>query len=89
MIRAQQKGPKAKITLQKIKMNFAGFISAISSTLGHRLTEPEIRSLFDAVSSDTGKGYIDTNIPDSPESFGKAIQRERQFWSIIPQPDKK
>jgi len=89
LVKAQLKGPKTKITLQKIKMNFAGFISAASSALGHRLSEPEIRSLFDAVSQDTGKGDIDTDIPDSPEAFAKAIQRERQFWSIIPQPDKK
>jgi len=89
LVKAQLKGPKAKITLQKIKMNFAGFISAASSALGHRLSEPEIRSLFDAVSQDTGKGDIDIDIPDSPEAFAKAMQRERQFWSIIPQPDKK
>jgi len=89
LIKAQLKGPKNKITLQKIKMNFAGLISAVSSGLGRRLSEPEIRSLFDAVSKDTGKGDIDTDIPDSPEAFAKAIQRERQFWSIIPQPDKK
>jgi len=89
LVKAQLKGPKTKITLQKIKMNFAGFISAASSAFGHRLSEPEIRSLFDAVACDTGKGDIDTDIPDSPEAFAKAIQRERQFWSIIPQPDKK
>jgi len=89
LVRAQLKGPKTKITLQKIKMNFAGFTSAVSSALGHRLSEPEVRSLFDAVAQDIGKGDIDTDIPDSPEAFAKAIQRERQFWSIIPQPDKK
>lgn len=89
LIKTLQKGPKEKITLQKIKMNLAGLISAISSAFGHRLLEPQLRSLFDAVAQDTDKGDIDTDIPDSPEAFAKAIQRERRFWSIIPQPDKK
>jgi len=89
LIRSIGKKPKGKVTLQKLKMNFAGLISSISSAIRHRLTEREIRDLFDAISKDTGKGDIDLDIPDSPETFAKAIQRERQFWSIIPQPDKK
>ena len=59
-------------------MNLAGFISVISTAFGEkfRLREPDIRALFDAVAKDSGKGDIDTYLPDSPESFVKAIQRE-------------
>ena len=57
--------------------------------MGHKLNEPEIRSLFDAVARDTGKGEIDTEIPESPEAFAKAIQRERTFWMPTIRPDKK
>ena len=86
-----KKGPKSKITLKTVKMNFAGFISVISTAFGDkfRLKEPDIRALFDAVAKDYGKGDIDIDLPDSPETFGKAIQRERKFWSFIPQPGQK
>ena len=83
---AHQKGPEGKITRQKIKMLIAGFISQASQALGRRLNEPEIRSLFDAIAQDAGRGDIDTDIPDSPEAFAKAIRRERSFWKIIPVP---
>jgi hypothetical protein len=91
LINCLKKGPKSKITLKAVKMNFAGFISFISSAFGEkfRLKEPEIRDLFDAVAKDSGKGDIDTDLPESPESFVKAIQRERKFWSFIPQPGQK
>ncbi len=91
LTRCLQKNPKVKITRAKIKMNFAGLISAMSSALGHRLTAAEIRDLFDAVESDKKRSDsdIDEDIPLKPENFLKAIQRERQFWSIIPQPDTK
>ena len=72
--------PKGKIDKQKIKMVFTGLISYFSDVLGHRLNEPEIRELFDRVAKMKKNGDIDTDIPDSPETFTKAIQRERKFW---------
>ena len=89
LTQAIQKGPEGKITLQKIKMLIAGFISKASQALGRRLSAPEIRSLFDAIAQDAGRGDIDTDIPDSPEAFAKAIRRERLFWKIIPVPGQK
>lgn len=89
LTQAIQKGPEGKITLQKIKMLIAGFISKASQALGRRLSAPEIRSLFDAIAQDNGRGDIDTDIPDSPEAFAKAIRRERSFWKIIPVPGQK
>ena len=89
LTQAIQKGPEGKITLQKIKMLIAGFISKASQALGRRLSAPEIRSLFDAIAQDAGRGDIDTDIPDSPEAFAKAIRRERSFWKIIPVPGQK
>lgn len=74
------KRPKLKFTLQKIKYVKAGHISAYSELMGHKLTEPDIRALFDAISRDRGKGPIDIDLPDSAEAFSKAIQRERMIW---------
>jgi hypothetical protein len=37
-------------------------------------------SHIDDWSKDKGEGDIDTDIPESPEVFAKAIQRERRNW---------
>ena len=73
-------GINEKVTRKKMKMNLAGLISFFSMKVGRQLKESEIRDLFDAIAKDKGKGDIDEDIPDSPESFGKAIQRERRNW---------
>ena len=87
---AIRNGPKAKISMQKIKFTLAGMISILSQILGHRLKSPAIRQLFNAVAIDTGKDeMIDRDLPDSPEAFSKAIQRERYFWRSFLKPDKK
>jgi hypothetical protein len=80
ILEAPLKSPKAKITKKKMKYAMAGFISALSSTIKQPLTEPEIRSLFDAVAQDSGRGAIDTDLAYSPESFYMAIKRDRDFW---------
>jgi len=72
--------PNVKIDRKKIKMSLAGLISFYSDKIGQRLNESEIRKYFDEVAKSKGKGYIDVDIPDSPESFAKAIQRERRNW---------
>ena len=73
-------GINEKVTRKKMKMNLAGLISFFSMKVGRQLKESEIRGLFDAITKDKGKGDIDEDIPDSPESFAKAIQRERRNW---------
>ena len=72
--------PKGKITLQKMKVFIAGYISVISGVFGERLTGPQIRALFDAIAKDEGKGDIDTDLPESAETFYMAIYREHPFW---------
>jgi hypothetical protein len=72
-----------------MKIFFAGHISLISAVFGQRLTEPEIRSLFDAIARDEGKGEIDTDLPESPEAFSRAIHREIPFWIETYRADKK
>jgi len=72
---------KDKIDLRKTKYILAGFISVFSEKLGHRLSEPDIRALFDAVAADMSSDkVIDTDLPNSPETFSKAVNRERKFW---------
>lgn len=72
--------PKGKTDRGKIKVSLAGCISLISSMFRSPLNEPDIRELFDAVTRDCGRGDIDTDLPESPEAFAKAIQRERKIW---------
>lgn len=73
--------PRARITLRRVKYLLAGYISVSSELFGHRLTAPEIQSLFDAVAFDYGVDALrDPDLPESPEAFSKAVQREREFW---------
>lgn len=77
---AMSNGINEKVTRKKMKMNMAGLISYVTMSFGRKFREREIRELFDAIAKDKGESDIDTDIPDSPESFAKAIQRERQNW---------
>ncbi len=83
MLQNIEKPPRLNISLKKIKMTIAGLISIQTEKLGYRLERPEICSLFDAVSQVQENRDIDTDMPDSPESFKKALQRERAYWSAI------
>lgn len=89
LIHSVLKKPKVKITRKRMKYSVAGLISAIGQVFGSPLTEPEIRALFDAVAQDYRKESIDTDLPESPEAFAKAIQRDRAMWLTVLQPDKK
>jgi hypothetical protein len=73
-------GINEKVTRKKMKMNIAGLISFVSTGMGRQLKENEIRDLFDSIAKDKGQGDIDADIPDSQETFAKAIQRERRNW---------
>ena len=76
--------PRSRLSLRRVKYLLAGYISVSSELFGHRLTAPEIQSLFDAVAIDYGVDALrDQDLPDSPEAFSKAIQRERDFWLPI------
>ena len=75
------KPPRPKISLNKEKYRIAGFISYFTELLGKRLNAPEIQSLFNAVAIDYGIDVlIDSDLPDSPEAFEKAVRRERNIW---------
>ena len=83
LLDAVHKRPKSKITRKKIKYAYAGFLSAISSSVKTPLNEPQIRALFDAIAQDYKKNPIDTDLPNSPETFSKAIQRHRKPWQAL------
>ena len=76
------------ITRKKIKASFAALTSSQSKALNQPLTEPQIRALSDAVAQDAEGKSIDTDLPESPESFAKAIQRHKPQWEHLLQPDK-
>lgn len=80
-----------KISQKRIKSLMAGYLSAIATELKQPLTEPDIKKLYDAAAKDRSKdsSAIDASIPESPESFYKAIYRNRQPWLDAMKPDKK
>ncbi len=88
LIEATLKRPKAKITLAKIKVTIAGLISVLAITFKLPLEEPDIRDLFDAVAKDAEGKMIDTDLPESPESFYSAFWRDRAVWLQMLKPDK-
>ena len=70
-----------RLNPQRTKFILAGFLSVFSEKLGHRLSAPDIQALFNAVAADMGRGeMIDTDLPDSPEAFSHAVNKERPFW---------
>lgn len=89
LIEAVLNKPKEKSTRKKMKYSVAGLISGLSLAINHPLTEPQIRQLFDAIAQDTRSQPIDTDLPESPESFAKAIQRDRFYWNKVLSPDNK
>ena len=81
LLKALREPPKQKITPKKVKYMVAGYISVVSELCSERLTAPEIQDLFDAVAIDYHIDELrDCDLPDSPETFSKAVQRERDFW---------
>lgn len=69
------KGLMDKISLQSIKISIAAIITLMSIEFGHRLKEPDVRELFDAVACDAGDGDIDTDLPESPHAFYVGMKR--------------
>ena len=73
-----------------IKSLAAAIISLMSESLGKRLTEPQIRKLFDAIAIDRGQGLQDDEIPPTPDTFSQAIRREgKKMKSVKRQPYKR
>lgn len=90
LLEAPLKSP-GKFSKKSIAAGMAGFLSALSLQLDKPLTEPEIKRLYDAVAKDRSKDLhaIDDSIPETPETFAKAIYRKRQPWLDAMKPDKK
>jgi hypothetical protein len=80
---ALNRGPKGKVTLRKVMYRFAGLISLMSILVGHRLNEREVYNLFDAVAEDKGSEDLSECLCVSPQTFKKAIERERKFWMFL------
>jgi hypothetical protein len=82
--------PMVKMNMRTIKCNLGGLISHISIAMNQKLPAIQIRQLYDALAHDMGQDYVDSDLGDmTPESFEKAIQRDRAFWQTILQADKK
>jgi len=89
VVKAIKDAPKFRLSLRQVKYLLAGITSLFSEAFRHKLEEPEIRALFNAAAhgKSGGETAIDPDLPDSPETFSKAIQRERAFWKPILFPD--
>lgn len=91
LMEAPLKKLKVKIDSRRMKYAAAGLISAIAHVINQRLTERDIHDLFDTVAKDvTGNAHaVDLDLIVSPETFAKAIYRERQFWISAMKSDKR
>ena len=82
LLLAFHKPVKEKPTSQRVKYFLAGALSFFSGLIGSRLTEPKLRSLFDAAAQDLGHGDIDTDLPDSSEAFARSIRVSRVNYLV-------
>jgi ASC-1-like (ASCH) protein len=75
---------KLNMNMKAIKCNLGGLISYLSDIFKQKITAADIRKLFDAIACDKGIDNIDPDLSNmTPETFEKAIQRQRNFWNII------
>lgn len=89
-IKSLNKKPRVNLTRRKFKYELVGLISAMSISLGQRLTTQDIKGLFDAISKDEGKSKdADFQDQNGTEALTKAVNRARLKWKTIPKPDKK
>lgn len=82
-LKALKGSPKRKEDRKKAKNRMAGFISLLSEAFDYRLTSQDIRKLFNAVAIDSDKDeLLDSDLPDSEESFSLSINRARKSWNL-------
>ena len=73
---------------RKVKITLAAYVWRVAELLNCKLTFPDVQALFDAIAHDTGKGNVDSDMPDDPANFKKAVQREVPFWAFLGKRDK-
>jgi hypothetical protein len=86
---AVRKPLKQKMNRSKAKALISAYISLLADLSKQPLIEPQHRGLHDAYSQDAYGIAIDTDLPETPEAFYKAIQRSKPTWEQILHPDKK
>ncbi len=88
LLASVQAGPEHPITSRMVKFAAAGVLSALGLLLNHPLSGPQLRALFDAVAWDAYALQRDQDLAENPEAFYQAIQRDRDFWLQLLDPDK-
>lgn len=70
-----------KLSKKTLKIRASGLIQLFTSGMD-KLNAPDIIGLFDAIEKDgtNSNSLIDQDLPSSPESFAKDLQRERSRW---------
>lgn len=71
---------RTKLTPERVKIWMSGLILLISEILQCKLTTPEIRKLFDALSYDLNGDLYDSEITLEEDAFRMAVNREKDFW---------
>lgn len=83
-ILASLKGkPKTKLTDKAIRAGLGALISQFALLFHTEVTAPETQRLFDAIERIRSGRLNDAAIPDAPESWARAIQRNRT-WPGLP-----
>lgn len=73
--------PRGKMTSAKIKKRTAALVAQWSEECGFPISVAEIRRVFDILAGHDGK-LADNELPAAPESFAKAVQREKTWQPI-------
>lgn len=90
LLQAFSKPVTKKTDPKHVKSIAAGLISFMTEAMGNRLTEPQIRELFDAIAKDNAQGLQDEDLPSSSDTFAQAIRREsKKIKATDKRPDKK
>lgn len=87
LTKAIRQTPADMVTLKKVKVAVARFISDMSIFIGHRLTMNEIRDLYDSFEKDkqNDDAAIDEDgLYDSEDSFYRAVMRHSGYSHLFP-----
>jgi hypothetical protein len=64
----------------RIKVVIAFLIERIFKADGRPISRMEIRDLYDLVAKESGRGEIDSDLPETENGFDEALRREGKAW---------
>ena len=79
LVRAIGGRAEGKMDDRTMKVRLASAITKPLAAMKIEINEPQVRGSFDLAAKVQGRG-VDKDLPPSPESLSKALQRERKLW---------